>query len=245
MAESKKNIHTRPDESSVWGNQASQQNEIANIDFNQHETPFIDPHHSEVNDNQIHGNQLKVYQQQVANNIQLQLTGAMYSEQHKAGHLAADPDSTIVGSAVNKFTTKMATSSNAMIAAVLVHVLLIITAGIYWKVDVGGFLNIPVTDAPNSNQAKPLPPLKSYLITQAEYDKLVERSALKSTVVDNAAIDAPASDGIDNAVLQPLEKARANSNQQTTKALETSTEEATPELPPSANRATNNVVELD
>ncbi|WP_352311270.1 hypothetical protein, partial [Psychrobacter sp. W2-37-MNA-CIBAN-0211] len=92
-----------------------------------------------------------------------------------------------------------------------VHVLLIIFASIYWKVDVGGLLDIPLTDAASRNQAKPLPPLKSYLITQAEYDKLVERANLKSNATNNTAIiDVPVTEVINNDVVQAPEKAMSS-----------------------------------
>jgi hypothetical protein len=213
MANPTRNVHANTDESSVWGNETAQVNESAKIDFNEDMTPFIDPQQQDVDDSQLHA-----HQQRVANKIKLQLMGATQSE-HDLGvpgmtEIDAETDTAPIGSVVNKLITRIMTSTNAMIIVVMVHVLLVIFASIYWKVDVGSLLDIPLTDAASRNQAKPLPPLKSYLITQAEYDKLVERANLKSNATNNTAIiDVPVTEVINNDVVQAPEKAIPSTDQ--------------------------------
>jgi hypothetical protein len=212
MANPTRNVHANTDESSVWGNETAQVNESAKIDFNEDMTPFIDPQQQDVDDSQLHA-----HQQRVANKIKLQLMGATQSEHNLAApgmtEIDAETDSAPIGSVVNKLITRIMTSTNAMIIVVTVHVLLIIFASIYWKVDVGDLLDIPLTDAASRNQAKPLPPLKSYLITQAEYDKLVERANLKSNATNNTAIDVPVTEVINNDVVPAPEKAIPSTDQ--------------------------------
>jgi hypothetical protein len=212
MADPTRNVHANTDESSVWGNETAQVNEIAKIDFNEDMTPFIDPQQQDVDDSQLHA-----HQQRVANKIKLQLMGATQSEHNLAApgmtEIDAETETAPIGSVVNKLITRIMTSTNAMIIVVTVHVLLIIFASIYWKVDVGDLLDIPLTDAASRNQAKPLPPLKSYLITQAEYDKLVERANLKSNATNNTAIDVPVTEVINNDVVQAPEKAIPSTDQ--------------------------------
>ncbi|WP_351124775.1 hypothetical protein [Shewanella sp. T24-MNA-CIBAN-0130] len=215
MANPTRNVHANTDESSVWGNETAQVNEIAKIDFNEDMTPFIDPQQQDVDDSQLHA-----HQQRVANKIKLQLLGATQSQHNLAApgmteiDAETETDTAPIGSVVNKLITRIMTSTNAMIIVVTVHVLLIIFASIYWKVDVGGLLDIPLTDAASRNQAKPLPPLKSYLITQAEYDKLVERANLKSNATNNTAIiDVPVTEVINNDVVQAPEKAMSSTDQ--------------------------------
>jgi hypothetical protein len=176
-------------------------------------TPFIDPQQQDVDDSQLHA-----HQQRVANKIKLQLMGATQSEHNLAApgmtEIDAETETAPIGSVVNKLITRIMTSTNAMIIVVTVHVLLIIFASIYWKVDVDDLLDIPLTDAASRNQAKPLPPLKSYLITQAEYDKLVERANLKSNATNNTAIiDVPVTEVINNDVVQAPEKAIPSTDQ--------------------------------
>jgi hypothetical protein len=212
MANPTRNVHANTDESSVWGNETAQVNESAKIDFNEDMTPFIDPQQQDVDDSQLHA-----HQQRVANKIKLQLMGATQSEHNLAApgmtEIDAETETAPIGSVVNKLITRIMTSTNAMIIVVTVHVLLIIFASIYWKVDVGDLLDIPLTDAASRNQAKPLPPLKSYLITQAEYDKLVERANLKSNATNNTAIDVPVTEVINNDVVQAPEKAIPSTDQ--------------------------------
>ncbi|MGK0408115.1 MAG: hypothetical protein ACJASB_000257 [Shewanella psychromarinicola] len=213
MVDLSRNVHANTDESSVWGNETAQVNESAKIDFNEDMTPFIDPQQQVVDDSQLHA-----HQQRVANKIKLQLMGVTQSEHNLAApgmtEIDAETETAPIGSVVNKLITRIMTSTNAMIIVVTVHVLLIIFASIYWKVDVGGLLDIPLTDAASRNQAKPLPPLQSYLITQAEYDKLVERANLKSNATNNTAIiDVPVTEVINNDVVQPPEKAISSTDQ--------------------------------
>jgi hypothetical protein len=210
MADPTRNVHANTDEPSVWGNETAQVNEIAKIDFNEDMTPFIDPQQQDTDDSQLH-----VHQQRVANKIKLQLMGTAQSEHNLAapGMTEIDSETAPIGSVVNKLITRIMTSTNAMIIVVMVHVLLIIFASIYWKVDVGSLLDIPLTDAASRNQAKPLPPLKSYLITQAEYDKLVERANLKPNATNNTAIDVPVTEVINNDVVQAPEKAIPSTDQ--------------------------------
>jgi hypothetical protein len=213
MANPTRNVHANTDESSVWGNETAQVNEIAKIDFNEDMTPFIDPQQQDVDDSQLHA-----HQQRVANKIKLQLMGATQSEHNLAApgmtEIDAETETAPIGSVVNKLITRIMTSTNAMIIVVTVHVLLIIFASIYWKVDVDDLLDIPLTDAASRNQAKPLPPLKSYLITQAEYDKLVERANLKPNATNNTAIiDVPVTEVINNDVVQAPEKAIPSTDQ--------------------------------
>ena len=148
-----------------WGNMPSPRVENANIEFNKDVTPFVE-------------NELQHHQQQVADNIQLQLTGAIGSEPASSESLLQPNESMMSGNVWQRFLAVVSKSRYTTLIVIFIHVFVITIALLFGRVDISGMTEVPVTES----STKPLPPLKSYLITQAEYDKLVERAQSNAPV---------------------------------------------------------------
>tara|TARA_R110002033_G_scaffold52404_1_gene99739 strand:+ start:5752 stop:6390 length:639 start_codon:yes stop_codon:yes gene_type:complete len=156
-----------------WGNMPSPRVENANIEFNKDVTPFV-----EKEDEVIDENELQHHQQQVADNIQLQLTGAIGSEPASSESLLQPNESMMSGNVWQRFLAVVSKSRYTTLIVIFIHVFVITIALLFGRVDISGMTEVPVTEP----STKPLPPLKSYLITQAEYDKLVERAQSNAPV---------------------------------------------------------------
>jgi hypothetical protein len=164
-----------------WDNKLSQQVDSASIDsasieFDKGVTPFV-----ETEDEVVDEKQLQHHQQQVADEIQLQLTGAMGSVSDNSELLLQPNQPIISGNAWQRFVASVSNSRYTTLAVILIHVFVITIALIFGRVNISGMTEVPVTD---EQTTKPLPPLKSYLITQAEYDKLVERAQSNAVIQD-------------------------------------------------------------
>ncbi len=136
------------------------------IDFNLDVTPFIPPENDVKDDKQ-----LQQHQQHVADGIQLQLTGAIASKSDNNLPLLDDDDTELHGNRVQTIFARL-TGNNSWVIVLMVHGLVIALALIFGRADISGLADIPL----EQKVEKPLPPLKSYLITEAEYNKLVERA---------------------------------------------------------------------
>jgi hypothetical protein len=164
-----------------WDNKLSQQVDSASIDsasieFDKGVTPFV-----ETEDEVVDEKQLQHHQQQVADEIQLQLTGAIGSVSDNSEFLLQPNQPIISGNAWQRFVASVSNSRYTTLVVILIHVFVITIALIFGRVDISGMTEVPVTD---EQTTKPLPPLKSYLITQAEYDKLVERAQSNTAIQD-------------------------------------------------------------
>ena len=164
-----------------WDNKLSQQVDSASIDsasieFDKGVTPFV-----ETEDEVVDEKQLQHHQQQVADEIQLQLTGAMGSVSDNNEFLLQPNQPIISGNAWQRFVASVSNSRYTTLVVILIHVFVITIALIFGRVDISGMTEVTVTD---EQTTKPLPPLKSYLITQAEYDKLVERAQSNTAIQD-------------------------------------------------------------
>lgn len=140
--------------------------ESEHIDFNLDVTPFITPENDVPDDKQ-----LQQHQQDVADGIQRQLTGGIASNTNNNQPLLLDDE---IEQHANRLQTLLArlTGNNSWVIVLIVHVLVIALALIFGRADISGLADIPL----EQKVEKPLPPLKSYLITETEYNKLVERA---------------------------------------------------------------------
>jgi len=156
-----------------WGNRPSEQVDSASIEFDKGVTPFV-----ETEDEVLDENELQDYQQQVADDIQLQLTGTLGSVSVSRDPLLQSNGSMMSGNAWQRFLTVVSQSRYTTVIVILIYVFVITIALLFGRVDISGMTEIPVIEP----TTKPLPPLKSYLITPAEYDKLVERAQSNAAV---------------------------------------------------------------
>ncbi|MGI2171498.1 hypothetical protein ACROAE_15130 [Shewanella sp. MF05960] len=140
--------------------------ENEHIDFNLDVTPFITPENDVQDDTQ-----LQQHQQHVADGIQLQLTGAIASNTNNNQPLLVDDEIEQHGNRVQTIFARL-TGNNSWVIVLMVHGLVIALALIFGRADISGLADIPL----EQKVEKPLPPLKSYLITETEYNKLVERA---------------------------------------------------------------------
>ncbi|AZG73454.1 hypothetical protein [Shewanella livingstonensis] len=156
---------------SLWGNKPSPQIDNAKIDFDKDVTPFV-----EVEDDVVDENELQQYRQQLANDIQVQLTGAVSPVSTHYETLLVSDETPINANVFQRVLAVVTSSKYTTLIVVFIHVLVISIALIFGRVDFSGMAEVPLSE----RASKPLPPLKSYLITQAEYDKLVERAQLNT-----------------------------------------------------------------
>ncbi|QDE31382.1 hypothetical protein [Shewanella polaris] len=175
---SEKNKHSHPHQSATssndtlaWDNKVGKQDNCDSIIFDNDVTPFIESEEVAVDPKE-----LQDYQQQVADEMQLKFTGVIDSNANNNEPLLLSDHPTEDGHFLRKVIAKLTGGDHTFIIVILVHAFIITVALIYGRVDISGIKDMPIT--PSS--AKPLPPLKSYLMTQAEYDKLVERAQLNS-----------------------------------------------------------------
>ena len=149
---------------SRWGNKSLPQADAVSIDFDKNVTPFV-----ESEDDVVDEHELQRHRQQVADDIQLQLTGVTSSVNGNEPLLQPDEPN---ANALQRALAVVSRSPYLALLVVFVHLLVITLVVLFGRVDISGMSNIPVTEP----ATKSLPALKSYLITQAEYDKLVERA---------------------------------------------------------------------
>ena len=149
---------------SRWGNKSFPQADAVSIDFDKNVTPFV-----ESEDDVVDEHELQRHRQQVADDIQLQLTGVTSSVNRNGPLLQPDEPN---ANALQRALAVVSRSPYLALLVVFVHLLVITLVVLFGRVDISGMSDIPVTEP----ATKSLPALKSYLITQAEYDKLVERA---------------------------------------------------------------------
>ncbi|MBB1440841.1 hypothetical protein H5202_19685 [Shewanella sp. SG41-4] len=184
-----------------WGNKLSPRVENANIEFNKGVTPFV-----EKEDEVIDEHELQHHQQQVADDIQLQLTGVIRTLPVGNEPLLQPNQSMDSGNTWQRFLAVVSNSKYITLIVILIHVFIISLALLFGRVDISGMTEVPVTQ----QSTKPLPPLKSYLITQAEYDKLIERAksnaAVPSTELEPKSGISEETDGqkIESEQLEPI-----------------------------------------
>ncbi|MGX9461657.1 hypothetical protein ACWXWU_10490 [Shewanella sp. A14] len=133
------------------------------IDFNNAIIPFIQT--EEI----VEEKELQEHQQNVAKEIQLQLISPLSSDNNNETKLSCR------NHFLQRFIGTLTSSHYILIMVLTVHVFIIAIALLYGRFDISGMTNVPVAQS----NTKPLPPLKSYVISQEEYDKLVERSQVK------------------------------------------------------------------
>ena len=173
---------TSSNDAPAWDNKAGKQDNCDSIIFDKDVTPFIESEEVAVDPKELQN-----YQQHVADEIQLQFTGAIDKITNNNELLLISEHPTQAGHFLQRFIAKLrikfTDNIHIFIIVVLVHVFIVSIALIFGRVDISGIKDMPIT--PSS--ATPLPPLKSYIITQAEYDKLVERAQLNAVEQSNEA----------------------------------------------------------
>ncbi|WP_137227015.1 hypothetical protein [Shewanella sp. MEBiC00475] len=187
MSEKNKHSHlhqsaTSSNDAPAWDNKAGKQDNCDSIIFDKDVTPFI-----ESDEVAVDPKELQDYQQHVADEIQLQFTGTIDNTTNNNELLLLSEHPTQDGHFLQRFTAKLRTkftgNKHIFIIVILVHVFIISIALIFGRVDISGIKNMPI----KPSSATPLPPLKSYLITQTEYDKLVERAQSSAVEQSNEA----------------------------------------------------------
>ncbi|WP_282110848.1 hypothetical protein [Shewanella algicola] len=145
------------------------------IDFDQAMTPFVDAK-EDTNDTL-----LQQHQQQVANEIQLQFSGAIAASPNNNEPLLIDVE-TANNKGLQGKVSKLV-SDHSWLLVLMIHVIVVAMALIFGRVDISGLNDIPL----EQTAPKPLPVLKSYLITEEQYNKLVENA--QQTDLSTPAID--------------------------------------------------------
>ncbi|MCL1112667.1 hypothetical protein L2703_03450 [Shewanella basaltis] len=161
-------IHTQVEDSHT--DECQQNRHLEYIRFNHNVTPFISAEHT------IEDDSLKLHQQQVADDIQLQFSGAVSSSQVNNTLLLSDEDTRLANTGLWQKGIR-AIGEHSWLAVFTIHLVVILIALIFGRVDISGLDSIPL----EPKAATSLPPLKSYLITEAQYNKLVERAQQSST----------------------------------------------------------------
>ncbi|MCT8986381.1 hypothetical protein [Shewanella phaeophyticola] len=147
------------------------------IDFDPAMTPFVDAK-EDTNDTL-----LQQHQQQVADEIQLQFLGAISTSPNDNKPLLIDVE-TEKNKGLQAKVSQLV-SEHSWLLVLMIHVLVVTIALIFGRVDISGLNDIPL----EQTAPKPLPVLNSYLITEEQYNKLVEKAQQAELSTPRLAID--------------------------------------------------------
>lgn len=154
------------------------EDDVEHIQFNLDVTPFIS------DENNFDVDTLEQHQQHIADDIQLQFKGVISPISETNEPLLSDDESLPQEAGLSgKLTRLMA--NNSWFVVLMIHVIVIAIALIFGRVDISGLADIPL----EQKAASTLPPLKSYLITESEYNKLVERAQEAEKLTSKAPLD--------------------------------------------------------
>lgn len=149
----------------------------AHIDFDPTIISFVDA--KDDNNDEL----LQQHQQQVADEIQLQFSGAIAASPSSNEPLLTDVETAKSNSLQDKVSRLV--SNHSWLFVLMIHMLVVVIALIYGRVDISGLNNIPL----EQTAPKPLPVLNSYLITEEQYNKLVEKAQQAELSAPPLAID--------------------------------------------------------